>query len=214
MSTLPKPWSEIPREEIEHRGVKIVNNHAQYCSIVRTGIGNSTLVIAGEVDAVLGQKPEDATRPIPWVELKTSQDFSSQDRRDVLKFERKLLRFWAQSFLLGVPSIVVGFRSPTGQLTRIQEIDTQKIPQQVKQSTWAWDGNASINFTSQVLEFLKRTIVGEGVWRIQRIKGKRIISAFKIEDRGTGGIVEEAFKLHRERLRLLEIAAALGRNGQ
>lgn len=29
----------------------MVNNKAQYCSIVRTGIGNSRIIIGGEVDA-------------------------------------------------------------------------------------------------------------------------------------------------------------------
>ena len=31
----------------------IVNNKAQYCSVVKTGIGNAKLIIAGEVDACM-----------------------------------------------------------------------------------------------------------------------------------------------------------------
>lgn len=48
---LPNTWDETPREYIENRESEIVSNHAQYCSVVRTGIGNSVLVIGGEVDA-------------------------------------------------------------------------------------------------------------------------------------------------------------------
>lgn len=48
---LPATWAETPREFIENRENEIVNNHAQYCSVVQTGIGNSTLVLGGEVDA-------------------------------------------------------------------------------------------------------------------------------------------------------------------
>ena len=29
----------------------IVNNYAQYCSVVKTGIGGSKMIIGGEVDA-------------------------------------------------------------------------------------------------------------------------------------------------------------------
>lgn len=29
----------------------VVNNYAQYCSIVKTGIGNVTMILGGEVDA-------------------------------------------------------------------------------------------------------------------------------------------------------------------
>lgn len=29
----------------------VVNNYAQYCSVVKTGIGKAKMIIAGEVDA-------------------------------------------------------------------------------------------------------------------------------------------------------------------
>lgn len=48
---LPKTWDETSREYIENRENEIVNNYAQYCSIVKTGIGNTVMVIGGEVDA-------------------------------------------------------------------------------------------------------------------------------------------------------------------
>jgi len=68
-------------------------------------------------------------------------------------FERKLLKFWAQSFLLGVPIIIVGFRSRDGQLLRLEEFKTQDIPRWVKHvGQNRWDGNLCINFAA---EFLK-----------------------------------------------------------
>lgn len=48
---LPKPWAETSRDYIENRENEIVRNHAQYCSVVKTGIGKSTLILGGEVDA-------------------------------------------------------------------------------------------------------------------------------------------------------------------
>jgi RAT1-interacting protein len=48
---LPDTWGETPREYIENRENEIVNNHAQYCSVVRTGIGNTIMILGGEVDA-------------------------------------------------------------------------------------------------------------------------------------------------------------------
>ncbi|WPG98875.1 Hypothetical protein R9X50_00167400 [Acrodontium crateriforme] len=210
LSVLRKPWAEATREEIEDRNSTIVNNNAQFCSIVRTGIGQTSLIIAGEVDAVLGGRPDKADGIIPWVELKTSQELKPNDHKDLLKFERKMLRFWAQSFLLGVPTIAVGFRTPNGHLTRIQELQTQKLPQMVKNSTGAWDGNMCINFTAAFLEVLKATVKGPGVWLLKRRKGEPVIRITKIEDSGTGNILKPSFKAHRERLRAAEIAAALG----
>lgn len=51
ISVLRQPWDPTPRHEIETRDEEIVNNSAQYCSVVRTGIGNVKMVIGGEVDA-------------------------------------------------------------------------------------------------------------------------------------------------------------------
>lgn len=96
-------------------------------------------------------KPEDYSLPINWVELKTAEEIRSD--RDLLKFERKLLKFWIQSFLLGVPKIVVGFRSKDGYLMRIQEIETRTIPGAVKRKGKdSWDGNTCINFAAAFLD--------------------------------------------------------------
>jgi RAT1-interacting protein len=100
---------------------------------------------------VWDEKPDDSEQPINWVELKTSQEIQSD--ADALKFERKLCKFWIQSFLLGVPKIVVGFRSRDGILQRVEELKTQKIPGEVKRNGKAsWDGNMCINFAAAFLE--------------------------------------------------------------
>ena len=191
-----------------------MKNHAQYCSIVRTGIGPTSLVLAGEVDAVLGEKPENSEQPIPWVELKTSAEPGNMSiPREAIKYERKLLRYWAQSFLLGVPKVMVGYRTQDGFLTRIVELETQRIPGLVKRGQHIWDGNVCINLTSAFLEHLKRTVGASegGVWRIRRARNGRVIEVFKIEETGTGQVLKESFKTHRERLRGSEISAALAK---
>ncbi|GAB1733490.1 hypothetical protein NU195Hw_g628t1 [Hortaea werneckii] len=210
LSTLSQPWPEATRESIESRDETVVNNHAQYCSIVRTSIGTTSLIIAGEVDCVLGQKPDNIEDPVPWVELKTTAELQSNHPRELVKFERKLLKYWAQSFLLGVPLIVVGFRTPNGLLTGMQELKTQRIPSEVKQGQRTWDGNVCINFTATFLDTLKTTVVGEGVWRIRKKKNQKVIEVIKVEEFGTGRIVKQSFKTHRENLMALEISAKLG----
>jgi RAT1-interacting protein len=96
-------------------------------------------------------KPEDKNLPINWVELKTSAEINNE--RDQIKFERKLLKFWIQSFLLGVPKIIVGFRTADGILIRLEELNTQSIPDMVKsRGRNLWDGNTCINFAANFLE--------------------------------------------------------------
>lgn len=85
------------------------------------------------------------------MELKTSAQIYTDN--DLRKYERKLLKFWAQSFLLGVPKIIVGFRNKQGILERLEEVNTRDIPGNVKrQGKGTWDGNICINFTAQFLE--------------------------------------------------------------
>lgn len=153
-------------------------------------------------------KPENKDDPINWVELKTSAEIAND--RDMLKYERKLLKFWIQSFLLGVPKIIVGFRSPNGILQRLEELETKDIPGTVKrQGKGTWDGNLCINFTATLLDCeasrarallkfnaslgLKQTITTNGVWRIRRREKSPVIEVFKNEEFGYGGILSPEF---------------------
>ena len=110
----------------------------------------ATFTLETKLEAVWDSKPSD-DRPINWVELKTSADIRND--RDMITFERKLMKFWIQSFLLGVPKIIVGFRTQDGILKRIEEIDTASIPGTVKRrGKGTWDGNMCINFAAAFLE--------------------------------------------------------------
>ncbi|EMR90125.1 putative protein rai1 protein [Botrytis cinerea BcDW1] len=189
---MPTPWPETSRDYIENRDTEIVNNHAQYCSIVKTKIGGNALVIGGEVDGIYkGSKSEDG-KSTEWLELKTS--VTPRHRGDEQNFEKKLLKFWLQSFLLGVPHIIVGKRSPDGILQSVERINTAQIPGMVKRGgNNSWDGDMCINFANQILQFLKATIIGDGVWKIRRREKSMAIEVFKVEEKGHGGILSDEF---------------------
>lgn len=191
---MPAPWGETSRDYIENRENETVSNQAQYCSVVRTGIGKTTMVIGGEVDAVWDAKPapSDTKSGINWVELKTSVEIQSD--RDFVAFERKLLKFWIQSFLLGVPKVIVGFRSHNGILRKVEEIDVASIPGTVKRrGKSTWDGNVCINFTVAFLDWIKQTIADEGVWRIRRAERSSTIEVFRVEETGHGNVLSDEF---------------------
>lgn len=93
-------------------------------------------------------KPDDPSQPTNWVELKTSKEIiTDQDREN---YEHKLLKFWIQSFLLGVPKIIVGFRNKNGILKQLEELETAKIPTTVKNGKQL--ANACICFTEEFLD--------------------------------------------------------------
>lgn len=123
-------------------------------------------------------------------------------------FERKLLKFWLQSFLLGVPKIIVGFRDHQGILKRIEELETSKIPGIVKQRG-GWDGNVAVNFGAGLLEYLKKTITTEGVWRIRRRERSPVVEVWRIEETGHGEILSDEFINWRIKLALNDSAPAV-----
>jgi RAT1-interacting protein len=197
LALLPESWSTISREYIESREEQIVSNYAQYCSIVRTGFGKLKIVLGGEVDAVMAFKPDDSSTPTEWVELKTTAEVN--DDRDKIKLDRKLLKFWAQSFLLGVPKIIIGYRTQQGTLQRLEEIETQTIPERVRlHGKNIWNGDACIAFTAAFLQWLKDTVTTEGVWRIRKRQNTSVIEVFKTEESRFGDILSQAFVNWRE----------------
>lgn len=192
LSLLDQHWCYTGRREIEEREEARVSNYAQYCSIVRTGFGGSKVILGGEVDAVQDVKPSEQGAPINWVELKTTAELVNE--KEQTKYERKLLKFWAQSFLLGVPKIVVGFRDQQGWVQRLEELDTQTIPDHMARTNRRlWDGQTCINFASMLLGWLKHTINTEGVWRIRKLAKSPEIELFRIEATGTGSILSDSF---------------------
>ncbi|KAL5121625.1 decapping endonuclease targeting mRNA [Pleosporales sp. CAS-2024a] len=207
LALIPTPPSTTHPADIEKHQRSCVSNHAQHCSIVGTAFGPHSLILGGEVDGLLvahkpKPKPTDAEADaeaeeasIPWVELKTAEELpppNRQQHRDILKFERKLLKFWAQSFLLGVPKIVVGFRSKAGILRGVQTLHTHELPGMVRKGTNCWDGNVCINFATAVLAWLKDIVTEECVYRLVLRKKSGVIEVQKIKE-GTGGIVSDEF---------------------
>ncbi|CAN9440095.1 unnamed protein product [Alternaria alternata] len=201
LTLIPTLPSSTPREEIAQHQKGVVSNAAQHCSIVHTSFGPHSLILGGEVDGLLAPKPSDPEQPIQWVELKTSEELPpprQQQHRDILKFERKLLKFWAQSFLLGVPKITVGFRSKAGILRGLQTFNTHEIPGMVRRGTNCWDGNVCINFATEFLGWLKGVVVDEGVYSVVLRKKSGVIEVRRLRD-GTGDIVSTAFKAYKSK---------------
>lgn len=140
----------------------------------------------------MGYKPENPEDPATWIELKTARPPTGE--RDTLIYEKKLLKFWAQSFLLGVPRIIIGFRNRDGFLVNIEEMMTQRIPGIVqKTGRRSWNGNTCISFAGAFLEFLRHTVVGDGVWRIRKIARSDVIQVYQVDETGTGAILSKKF---------------------
>merc|ERR1712227_329017 len=70
----------------------------------------------------------------------------------------KLVKWWAQSFLLDVPKITCGFRDDEGIVLQMKSYHTQEIPKLVKEEPDAWDPAKCFNFCDKFLQLIKDTI--------------------------------------------------------
>ncbi|GAA5952093.1 hypothetical protein JCM21900_006248 [Sporobolomyces salmonicolor] len=145
----PPPF--IPEE------FSIPNTNVQWCSIVKTNLGGFRTIVGGEVDCVREGADLGKIGTRDFVELKTNLVIQSQ--RDEVNFERqKLLKHYVQSFLLGVPTVTVGFRTRQGQLTGLQSFKTLEIPRLVRGKPHAWEPTACLASARSLLAFVHETL--------------------------------------------------------
>ncbi|QRW18248.1 nuclear 5'-3' exoribonuclease-interacting protein, Rai1p [Rhizoctonia solani] len=163
-----------------------VDTNVQFCSVVKTKIGAERMILGGEVDCC---KDRYTGQPNTYVELKTSMVI--RNAQDEERFERKLLKFWAQSFLLGVPEIVVGFRSHQGRITTLQTFETLALPRMVR-------GKPALGIPNRASYLLKNKdatdisssptsarrpeeVENMDVWRLEIRPGTRMVTLYKLE---------------------------------
>ena len=128
-----------------------VSTNEQWCHIVKTKLGSNRLVVGGEVDCVesLGEKES-------VVELKTNMQL--RDEQDQARLDVKMLRMYMQSFLLGVRSIVIGFRDAQGMLLSHRAYRTAELPRLVRGRPSQWSANDNLAFGAHILDFVRREI--------------------------------------------------------
>ncbi|KAJ2747564.1 decapping endonuclease targeting mRNA [Coemansia sp. BCRC 34301] len=162
-----------PSQQLRHDGLldsalharlnSTVDTNREYCSVFKTRLGSHSIISAAEVDCIDAEKPAIAPNR-SYRELKTSGILDTQ--RKVESFERhKLLKFWAQSFIAGIPTVTVGFRDNSGMLHRVEDFKTQDMPRLVKHnnnSSSMWQANVCMNFADQVLQHIKDCVADEG----------------------------------------------------
>jgi len=134
-----------------------VNTNEQWCSIVRTTLEDIPIIMGGEVDCIAPNSDLQKPATDCFIELKTNMNVETE--RDIMRFERyKLLKFYMQSFLLGVPRIIVGFRTKEGILTGLENFDTLNIPNLVADKPHGWNGCKALHLGYVILSHIRSTL--------------------------------------------------------
>ncbi|XP_060071695.1 decapping and exoribonuclease protein-like [Ylistrum balloti] len=134
----------------------LVNTNEGFCSVVRSRLNSHSLVYGGEVDAAISEAHPG--EQYQYVEFKTSIEIETQ--KQDFSFKRyKLIKWWAQSFLVGIGQIVSGFRDRDGIVHKLHTFNTTDLPYIAKDLRDPWKPNVCFNFLDQFLSFIKKTIV-------------------------------------------------------
>ncbi|KAA8522122.1 hypothetical protein F0562_012564 [Nyssa sinensis] len=144
-------FESLATEDPDGDGIHHIDANVEYCSVIKTKLGAHRILMGAEMDCC--DSTDDGKRF--YVELKTSRelDYHTEER-----FEReKLLKFWIQSFLAGVPYIVIGFRDDAGRLVRTERLRTKDITHRVKMKNY-WQGGVCLAFADEVLCWLYGTV--------------------------------------------------------
>lgn len=127
---------------------KPVNSNEAYVTVVRTSLNKHSLVFGGEVDCREGNE---------YIELKTSREMSAPNHyRNFKRF--KLIKWWAQSFLVGIERVVCGFRDDSGVVKFLETFKTKEIPKYCSDINDHWKGTVCFNFCDEFLKFIKDSV--------------------------------------------------------
>ncbi|KAM4019566.1 decapping and exoribonuclease protein isoform 2-T2 [Anomaloglossus baeobatrachus] len=136
---------------------EVVNTNEAYCSVLLGRLASHSFLVSGEVDC----KDPKSTNPSPpscYVELKTSAQIRTPHQER--SFQRyKLLKWWCQSFLLGIPLIVAGFRNREGKIVSLEKFKTSEISHLVRGDRQSWDPAVCMNFCNAFLSHIKKVVI-------------------------------------------------------
>lgn len=170
VATLSQPLPYVDRETVEKRPKKLVNTGDEYITVVRTGVGNSKLILGAEVDCIFDFKEEGKDNLKHYAELKCSAMVSTQ--ADARKFEKKIFKTWLQCFLVGIPRIIYGFRDDNCILKTVEEFAADEVPIILKSNNPAMSTACldAIKWYGTLVEWLLNTIPRDDVANIQPYK--------------------------------------------
>eukprot|EP00118_Oscarella_pearsei_P004300 m.18146 g.18146 ORF g.18146 m.18146 type:complete len:395 (+) comp27606_c0_seq2:157-1341(+) len=138
-------------EGTEGKVKRPVNDMQAFCSVVSTKLEGVRILMSGEVDCYEKDGSSD------YIELKTSRHID-RDRQNHSFLKFKIIRWWAQSFLIGVPKIICGWRDDDGFVKRLETFKTLELPRLVRDRESMWDPSVCLNFCHQLLVWIQSVI--------------------------------------------------------
>lgn len=178
--------SNDPEDNLENRFKEPINTWREFGVVFKSKLGGHRLIFGAEVDGL-------DTNGTSYVELKTCRVLKDQSQYSAF-YQNKLMSFWAQSFLAGIPKILVGFRSDRGIVKSIEYIEVNEIPR-ITRGKVTWCPETMLNFGILFLDWLSsqmKQVPEDDVFRLSFVSDSDEITLKKLE--GYPSFVSSDFK--------------------
>ncbi|KAK4322267.1 hypothetical protein Pmani_006967 [Petrolisthes manimaculis] len=141
----------------------------EFRCVLKVKVDNFSCLLAPEVDGADPELFEEDFKDLSsFITVKCSKEVDTTDAFKVECFRKfKLHQWWIENKLSGIPRVVVGFRTEEGQIYRLENYDTDKLPTLAK---GLWEPSVSLNILSSFLAFIKKKVMEapEAVHRFER----------------------------------------------
>lgn len=136
-------------KDMEARQRTIVNTKCEFDILFKTRLGGYRLLLGAEMDG-LDERGQN------YIELKTTACIRT-DQQQGRFINEKCLKWWVQSFLAGVPTILVGHRNERLWIDRLERLPVERIPRMVREQA-QWDPNLVLAFGELLLSWLRQLL--------------------------------------------------------
>lgn len=173
--------SDVPKGQSNEKGV--VNENEEFCIACETKLKENRILYGAEIDCIDPSQKIIPNLTSHYIELKTNREisFERQDRN----FRRyKLLKWWAQSFLVGIPKLVVGFRDDDGIVSEVVNFEVKALP---RMAEGLWNPSICFHFASEFLNYVRKCVTKDDptiVYKFEWVP-KRNVSFEELEARCT-----------------------------
>lgn len=135
-------------------------DRGEYSAVLKSKLesfdGKLSLMYAAEIDC-LDEGRTNSSEMRNFVEIKTTKEmFSSYQYQNFFKW--KLIKWWAQCYLVDVSKIICGYKTHDHVVNEIEEMDVDRIPQKCSQY---WTRRQCLDFLHRFLRHVQKIVVDD-----------------------------------------------------
>lgn len=133
------------------------NANEEFCVMFSTRVNNTLVLYGAEVDgvnsSVVIDERNELLNGVKLVEVKTSRIITNQ--KGERTFLQKTLKWFCQSFLVGIENVYVGLRDDRGVVKTVEKYPVNDLP---NKAAGLWNKKDCLKFLDAFLKFAQRVV--------------------------------------------------------